>query len=111
MSYEEEIVKYLATLQVGEILSRKQIIEGVHNLYGRNKSSIIPSDYCYNIVNYDIKAHNFEKGHPRLLEWIERGKYRYLGKNYPYTGTITHKGIIVGSWKNGTYFVNMNYQK
>ena len=52
---EEEIVKYLATLQVGEILSRKQIIEGVHNLYGRNKSSIIPSDYCYNIVNYDIR--------------------------------------------------------
>ena len=61
MSYEEEIVKYLATLQVGEILSRKQIIEGVHNLYGRNKSSIIPSDYCYNIVNYDIRAHDFEK--------------------------------------------------
>ena len=111
MGYEEEIVEYLTSLKVGQEISRKEIIENVHALYGTNKESIIPSDYCYNIINKDVMSYDFEKGHPRLLEHREeeRGLYRYLGKNYPYTGSITHKGEPVGQWTNGKYVIDREF--
>ncbi len=111
MGYEDDIVKYLTTLKVGKIISRKQIVENIHNHYGTKKGSIIPSDYCYNIVNYDPMAYDFAKGHPRLLEWVERGKYKYLGLNYQYNGVILHKGIPVGYWKNGKYFICVDFYR
>jgi hypothetical protein len=24
----------------------------------------------------------------KILEWLARGKYKYLGENYPYTGVV-----------------------
>lgn len=109
MGYEEDIVKYLLTLEVGQLISRTEIIERVNYLYGTNKTSIIPSDYCYNRVNLDKTAHDFKNGHPRLLEWVKKGLYKYLGPNYNYTGKIYHKNknsnkdCAVGEWNNGEY--------
>jgi hypothetical protein len=59
----------------------------VKTKYGVNEGSIIPSDYCYNLVNEDKLANaSLEKF--KMFEWLSRGKNRYLGENYPYTGAI-----------------------
>ena len=45
-----------------------------------------------------------------VLEWVNRGEYKYLGGNYLYDGIIIHhpQGGIpykIGVWNNG----NINY--
>lgn len=68
----------------------------VHTNYKINKSSIIPSDYCYNLINNGI-----DLSKPTLFEHISRGKYRCLGKNHSYNGNVYHNGQIVGICKDG----------
>lgn len=77
---------------------------------GTNRSSVIPADYCYNIINCGAEF----KGH--LFEYIEngrRGNYKCLGKNFPYTGRIGWKESksdrperkVVGEWNNGKFII------
>lgn len=100
---EQEVEEFLSKLPIGSTITTKKFKESLANLHGRSCGSYIPSDYCYNIINLDRESHDFKKGHPRLLEFIRRGLYKYLGPNYNYTGQITHKGIPVGEWENGRY--------
>lgn len=71
--------------------------------YGRNRASVIPSDYCYNRVNSGIEF-GMES---RLFIYVERNTYEYVGEGFPYTGLIYHKPkkskseIAVGEWING----------
>lgn len=79
-----------------KVFTRKEIIEKVLETYpGTNPTSVIPSDYCYNITNKGIpfKTH--------LFEFLGAGDYKCLGKNYPYSGDILWKGEKVGEWENG----------
>jgi hypothetical protein len=75
--------------------------------YGINPGSIIPSDYCYNLINqahFDKRSTQFEvrEGNKYLIfEQLDRGQYRYLGPNANYTGDIIWRGEKVGRWKNG----------
>jgi hypothetical protein len=86
--------------QVGEEFLREEIKDLVVNQFpGTNRSSIIPSDYCYNIVNAGI---TFEF---HLFESLDEGQYRCLGLNYHYTGAIYWKPIgeirrQVGRWQD-----------
>lgn len=81
---------------IGVIMTCREIIDRVVAAYqSTNRSSVIPSDYCYNIVNAGIK---FEH---HLFEYLGAGKYRALGKNYPYVGPILWKGRKVGEWRPG----------
>lgn len=105
MGYEANILEYLKTLKIGDIITTKKLKETVHNLYGTCKGSIIPSDYCYNVVNRDPRSNDFKNGHPRILEQVKKGVYKYLGPNYPYNGSITYKGRTVGYWQTGKYFL------
>ena len=82
-----ELVEEFKNTPIGTELSRDEIITRVHLHFGRNESSIIPSDYCYNRYNNGI---NYEK-HLHLFEYLGNGKYKYLGIEYPYTGKIYHK--------------------
>ena len=50
----------------------------------------IPSDYCYNRKNYVI---NYEK-QPHYFLFLERGRYKYVGKNYNYNGFVEHNPKI-----------------
>ena len=76
--------------------------------FGRNKSSVIPSDYCYNRYNFGI---NYDKI-LHLFEFLESGKYKYLGQTYPYNAKISHKikgstnEVVVGEVIDGkaTFF-------
>ena len=103
MLIQDEVKEFLSQFEIGKYLTTKQIKQGVRIKYGRNEGSVIPSDYCYNITNLDRNVGYFKKGYPRLLEQKRIGKYMYLGENYKYTGTITHKGKVVGKWENGEY--------
>lgn len=92
---------------IGAEVTRPEIIAVLHNKYGVAIGSIIPSDYCYNIVNVGIDL--VKK--PMLFEWSEGGKYRCLGENYDYNGPITHKGENVGVCINGERYINARFIK
>ena len=97
MTIEEKI---LSTFQgkEGKQFRRREIIDLVLKKYpGTNATSVIPSDYCYNMRN--------EGSNPdfRVFQFISRGQYKYLGLDYNYTGPEFWKGELFGEWKNGKY--------
>jgi Mn-dependent DtxR family transcriptional regulator len=84
-----------------EPLRAEDIQREVEHLGGYAKGAIIPADYCYNRVN---KA-PYSLRYP-VFEWIERGRFRYLGPNNNYTGSIFWKPRgaperQVGEWRSG----------
>ena len=87
---------FVDTYGLDYIATTSELIHFVHTKYNLNKTSIIPSDYCYNLINNGI-----DLSKPTLFEQIGRGKYRCLGKNYSYNGNIYHNGQIVGICKDG----------
>jgi len=94
----DKVRKVFDISRFGVSLTRKQIIDMVEVTYpGTNRSSVIPSDYCYNIVNNGIafKFHYFE-----YLRDAPRGEpqYKVLGENFDYEGDIYWKKEIVGKW-------------
>ena len=72
---------------------------------GVNLSSIIPSDYCYNITNqgirWDSRIFEYRPDYPRSE------KYVYLGPGYLYNGPVIWRpkerteALKVGEWRNG----------
>jgi hypothetical protein len=92
--------KILSVFQdrIGEKFSREEIIDLVVIAYpGTNRSSVIPSDYCYNLINATLPF-DFH-----IFESLSEGRYKCLGPNYPYAGPIYWKGEKVGKWEEGTY--------
>jgi hypothetical protein len=90
--------KFLSVFQdkFGKEFSRKEIIDLLIIAHpGTNRSSIIPSDYCYNIVNVGIP---FDV---HIFEYLGGGRYKYLGPKYQYTGPIYWKNEKVGKWEKG----------
>ena len=84
--------------RVDERFLREEIIDLVVNTYpGTNRSSVIPSDYCYNLINATLPF-DFH-----IFESLGEGRYKCLGPNDPYTGPIYWKGEQVGKWEEGTY--------
>jgi len=83
----------------GQIFSKKEVVDLVLQAYpypDTKRKSIIPSDYCYNMINVDpssFKLHGFE--------FIANEQYRWLGPAYPYSGPIYWKAEQVGKWENG----------
>lgn len=84
-------------LRLGEeLLTTEDIQREIERLGRPSGENVRPTDYCYNRINRDTRSCR----HP-VLEWVEWGKYRYLGPNYNYTGPILWKGKQVGEWKSG----------
>lgn len=82
--------------EIGYEFSRKEIIDLVLEKFPEtNKSSVIPSDYCYNLYNKGIK---FDK---HIFEHIETGHYKVLGRNVKYSGNIYHLKNKWKAWVNG----------
>lgn len=84
-----------------DLLETKDIGREIERLGGFAKGAILPADYCYNRINKAPYSFRYP-----VFEWVERGKYRYLGPNYNYTGPIFWKprGASerqVGQWKSG----------
>jgi hypothetical protein len=93
-----------------QILKAQDIKNLVIEKFGTNKDSILPYDFCYNRINIGERF-------PKIFEWIEKGKYKYLGVNYPYNGKIFarpkgySKDIEVGYWRNGKRTIKITYLK
>lgn len=82
------------------VFKRHEIIEMVITKYpGTNETSVIPSDYCYNIINNGI---TFDRD-SRMFELVKRGVYKYLGTGVNYNGIVTWKGNDYGVWENGEF--------
>lgn len=102
MRVEDEVREVFKGVKLYEEFTRAEVIHMVFVKYGRNKESIIPTDYCYNRYNKGIKI---EK-RLRIFEYTCDKKFKYLGENYPYTGRVFHKPkgcceICIGELING----------
>ena len=89
------------------IFSAKEVIDFVEEKFRSNKSSVIPSDYCYNRINQgiDFTRHAFV---------LAEGKYRFVGKDFSYSGAISAGGKkerVVGLWKNGKFCLWEDFPK
>jgi len=82
---------------LGTVFSCEEVKEMMVAAFpGTNTGSVIPSDYCYNIVNAD----SIRFRHPHwLFQYLGHSAYKVLGKDYPYVGPILWKGRKVGEWK------------
>ena len=90
------VQKLISIHGIGHISTTSELKDFIQKQYAIKNGSIIPSDYCYNRVNDGITLTK-----PTLLEYVEYGNYRLLGKDYPYDGVVYHKELIVGHCKNG----------
>lgn len=86
----------------GEEVTREEIISAVLSRYpGSKAGSIIPTDYCYNMINKDPASFRVH-----LFEAMDSGRFRCLGLNYPYTGKVSWKERAVGEWVGGRCRLN-----
>lgn len=102
MTILDKVIDTFKNYEIGTEFTRQEIINKVVIKHGCNPGSIIPSDYCYNRINNGIDFENFL----HIFEFMGNGMYKYLGENYPYSGTIFHKPkggyeIAIGKWSNG----------
>lgn len=85
------------------LFTRSELVDGVAGEFGKKPASIIPSDYCYNRLNAGIRMTQ------PFLERIGHGEYKYLGRDYHYTGPVMERAKengseeIVGWWNAGEY--------
>lgn len=106
---EDEVIEVFKSVKLYEEFTSAEIKHMVFVKYGRNKESVIPTDYCYNRYNKGI---SLEK-HLRIFEYTSDKKFRYLGENYPYTGKVFHKPkggreVCIGELENGELKCNAN---
>lgn len=93
--------KYLQ-MQLGEeLITAEDISQEIVRVSEFARGSLLPADYCYNRINKAPYSFRFP-----VFQWVERGKYRYLGPGYDYTGPILWKPRgkperKVGEWKSG----------
>ncbi|RSL29778.1 hypothetical protein D7Z54_29550 [Salibacterium salarium] len=96
-----EQIKEILSIRMNDIVTPSEVKNLLKLKYDTNPSSVILSDYCYNQYNKGISFNR------HLFQYINKGSYKYLGEDHPYTGLIFHKvkgsdeEVIVGEWKNG----------
>ena len=86
MSIIEEVEEFVKTLPMGAEFTGTWFKKTISKQYNRPIGSYIPSDYCYNRKNNGI---NYEK-QPHYFLYLERNKYKYVGKSYVHTGEVGH---------------------
>lgn len=76
----------LATYDPEHLFTRQELVDLIHNKYGVNKTSILPSSYCYNRTNNGVRSST-----PKLFLHMGRGQYKCVGLNYVYSGPVLHE--------------------
>lgn len=100
MNIYEQVIK-VCKAHNQDYFSAKEIIDLVEQEFGRNRNSVIPSDYCYNRINKGI---DFTK---HIFVFVE-GKYKFVDTDFLYSGTICADGKkerVVGLWENGKFYL------
>lgn len=82
----EIVGKKLQTQYGDDPIPRKKIVEEALLICNYAKSSIIPSDFCYNSVNKDPVSASmanpmFKKEGPEM--------YKFIGRKYPFSGVVS----------------------
>ena len=100
----EELIAAVSNFEIGKIYTNAEITQAYRD-YGGAKSEPLPSDYCYNCSNAGIDFYDRSR---RLFEKVERGKYKYLGPDYLYSGEVTHTDRygntkLFGKWDDGEF--------
>ena len=98
--YLETVKIFDSKFTVEETYSHSELrsfIENEETFVGKNVAA-----YSYNRWNKGMSVI-----YP-VLEWVNRGEYKYLGGNYPYDGIIIHhpQGGVpykIGIWNKGVY--------
>lgn len=100
--------------------------EEIYNLFKQNlnKGEVYSHSYLRNFLEdhelfsvKNVAAYSYNRWNKGmsdiqpLLEWLNRGEYRYLGQNYPFNGIVIHhpQGSIpykIAEWNDGflTYY-------
>lgn len=101
-SVVDEVRETFKNIEIGTVFTTHEIKTMVAEKYGRKMSSVIPSDYSYNMTNKGIEGTPLEKFN--LFIQLERGVYRYVGENY------TAKEAS-GTDTTATGYINKNNQR
>jgi hypothetical protein len=84
----------------GRIFQPEKIIDLVCEAFpDTNRTSVLPSDYCYNRKNEGI---NFQS-HLHLFLSLKDESYVYLGPHFPYNGPVYWINEHVGNLAKGVY--------
>lgn len=81
MTILDEVRETFKNVELEEVFTTDEIKEMVYLKFGRNKSSVIPSDYSYNMTNKG-KIGSLEDFN--IFIQLKRGLYKYVGENYSY---------------------------
>ena len=84
MNIKEEIEQFLLSMKLEVEFSTKWFKRELSKQYKRSEGCYIPSDYCYNRKNKGI----IYSKQPHYFLYLSRGKYKYVGKDYPYNEEI-----------------------
>lgn len=79
MTIVEQFRECFKDVPVGTKFTRKQIIDMLHEKYGTNETSIIPSDHCYNMTNKGLRGSNRDNN---FFLNIGEGEYEYVGEHF-----------------------------
>lgn len=86
MTVIEEIEEFTKSMPKDYEFTATWFKKELSKQFKRSADSYIPSDYCYNRKNNGI---NYDK-QPHYFLYLGRNKYKYVGKEYVYTGEVVH---------------------
>ena len=79
MTILDEVRETFKNIEKGQTFTTEEIKQMVHSKFGREKGSVIPSDYSYNMTNKgkvgSLKTFN-------IFIQMKHGLYKYVGENY-----------------------------
>lgn len=101
----ERVARRLDAANPGQPLRGAELAELVAIECGCARSSVLPSDHCYNRTNNGIPSDN-DPMFEHVGDGERSGLYRFLGRHARYSGLQWHypKGgarRVVGHWDNG----------
>lgn len=79
MTIVEQFRECFKDVPVGTRFTRKQIIDMLHERFGTNETSIIPSDHSYNMTNKGIRGSNRDNN---FFLNVGDGEYEYVGEHF-----------------------------
>ncbi len=80
MEIKDEMIEAFKNMECGTSFSTEEIKKIVSDKFGRNVSSIQPSDFAYNMHNKALDGGTW--GEVKLFIQLKRGLYQYVGQNY-----------------------------
>ena len=100
MTIVEQFRECFKDVPIGTRFTRKQIIDMLHDRFGTNETSIIPSDHSYNMTNKGLRGSNRDNN---FFLNVGDGEYEYVGENF--TGVALSE-VIEEYKKNFTWLDN-----